>query len=60
MTNDIWFDNYTNDWNMNVMVNRWKNGNKDEKYEQFKDSITLSGNLCNIKNHTYEGGDESI
>ena len=51
-------ENYTSDWNMNIMVNRFNSGDTKEKYKQFLDSITLSGNLCNIKDHDYETGME--
>ena len=49
-------DNYTNDWNMNVMVNRFKEADDKGKYRLFLDSITLDENLCNMKDHTYKVG----
>lgn len=52
-------DNYTNDWNMNVFVNRFNNGDNYYTHDElFKDSITLVGNLCNIKNNDYKIGIE--
>lgn len=46
-------DNYTNDWNMNVLVNRFKDNERNKYEEVFLDSIMLNGNLCNIKDMTY-------
>jgi len=48
-------NNYTNDYNMEVFVNRSSDKNFG-MYRLFLDSITLDNNLCNIKNHTYDVG----
>jgi len=46
-------DNYTNDNNMKVLINRFNNSYYDKyKYRYvFLDSILLNGNFCEIKNY---------
>ena len=51
--------NYTNDRNMNVFTRRFNDGDKYyTKDKLFKDSITLDGNFCNIKDNSYKVGME--
>jgi len=45
--------NYTESYNMNVMVSRFRKADSEGKYRLFLDSITLYENLCNMKDHTY-------
>lgn len=54
-------DGYTSDHNMQVHVNRLKTGAFNTTLDSFfKDSITLDGNFCNIKDHRYEVGMEIL